>query len=386
MKIRLLMYTAYFMAAVIFFFISACSSGDYAEEAWYGEAAMESEAPAPAMKRSEMDFAETLVMEDELTPEEAQPGGEQAKPEQNRKRIYNGSAGLVVEEPEKSRKKLEDLANESGGYVEQSYRDYLVLRVPAEQFHELFQRILGMGSIQYQSVDTWDVTDQYMDIQARLATAQATRDRLYVLLERSTDPEERARILREIGRLTEEIESIKQQIQILDSRIAFSRITVELIPRLQDDGTRGTIPFSWIASLTPLNPVSSELEARVTLNPGEDFAVFEKEEIYLAEDALGTSLSISTVENSPLGDSVFWQKALVHHLEGYYAEAVEKDLKFGDRTLAGAEFVSKDREPFRYFAGLVVDGKKLHIVEIFSPHADRDFSDLYKALEEGECK
>ena len=140
--------------------------------------------------------------------------------------------------------------------MEQSYADYLVLRVPAEQFDSLFKEVLGMGKIRYQQIDTWDVTDRYQDTQARLKTAEETRKRLYVLLERSTDPKDRARILREIGRLTEEIESIRQQLQILDSRIAFSRINVELIPRLQEDAYRQEIPFPWIASLSPLSPVS----------------------------------------------------------------------------------------------------------------------------------
>ena len=106
----------------------------------------------------------------------------------------------------------------------------------------------------------------------------------------------------------------------------------------------------------------------------------------MAENAFGTSLSVSSVKNNPLGDSAFWQKALYHHLKDYYASAELKDLSFGGKEMSGVEFISKDREPFRYFCGLVADNKRLHIVEIFSPDGDKDFSHLYKALKEGECR
>ena len=276
LKTRTLIYGVYAVAAIFFFIITACSSGVYQKQDWYGKSSAENEASAPMVLRSEGAPAEAILMEDDFfeeTDTAAQPLPSEAHP---RKRIYNGSAGLIVEDQEKTRKLLEDMAVGMNGYVEQSYIDYLVLRIPADLFDEAFVQILELGTVKYQSVETRDVTDQYADIQARLTTAEATRERLYTLLEKSTDPEERARILREIGRLTEEIESIKQQVQIMESRIAFSRITVELIPRLQEEVSRDAIPFGWIESLNPLNPVSDKLTARIDLDPGMDFAVFAK--------------------------------------------------------------------------------------------------------------
>lgn len=87
-----------------------------------------------------------------------------------------------------------------------------------------------------------------------------------------------------------------------------------------------------------------------------------------------------------MGDNTFWQKALYHHLKDYYASSSLKDLQFGDKELLGVEFISKDSKPFRYFTGLIVDKKKIHIIEIFSPDGGKDFTPLYKALKEGECR
>ncbi len=306
--------------------------------------------------------------------------------EETRKRIYNGSAGIVVENPEETRTRLETLTLDAGGYVESSYSDYMELRVPAEKFDDFFKMILTLGKVEYSRMETRDVTDAFADIQRRLSTAEQTRSRLYTLLERSTDPKERAQILREIGRLTEEIESLKQQTSIMESRIAFSRITVQLIPRIQGDISRFDIPFPWIANLDPLYPAGEKIRGRVTLDPGKRFAVFSRDSVYMAEDSEGTQILISTVANSPQGDSLFWQRALSFHLQPYYAELTEKNLRFGDKDLKGVELVSKDRKPFRYFVGVVADGKNLQIVEIFSPDAGGDFSSYYQSFSEGELK
>ena len=45
----------------------------------------------------------------------------------DRKRIYNGSAGIIVENTEETRRNLESFTQDSGGYVESSFIEYLVL-------------------------------------------------------------------------------------------------------------------------------------------------------------------------------------------------------------------------------------------------------------------
>lgn len=316
-------------------------------------------------------------IDDEVSSEES---------EQQRMRVYNGSTGLIVEDIEKSRRNLEELARENGGYVESSYSDYVVLRIPAESFNEVFDLVLTMGEVEYSRVETWDITDAYADISRHLNTAEETRRRLYVLLEKSTDPAERALILKEIGRLTEEIESLKQQVSLMESRVAFSRITVQLTPRIQSDSQRYEIPFPWIAYLDPLSPAGSQLRAHLEVDLGDDFAVFDKENIYMAENSCGVQVFVSTVDNNPRGDTEFWKKALLHHLTPFYAEVLEQSVTVGDSEFVGAEFLSKDREPYKYYIGVYTEGRKIHILEIFSPEGDDDFTSIYAAFAQGDLK
>ena len=373
----------------ISFLLTSCAASSR-KEAYYGEsedsgAVMEeSRADSLSMKSASEPApiaASEAVPDDSPGESPAETGGEES-----RKRIYNGSAGIVVEDPEETRTSLETLTLDAGGYVESSYSEYMELRVPAEIFSDFFDTVLSLGKVEFSRVETRDVTDAFADIQRRLATAEETRSRLYVLLEKSTDPSERAQILREIGRLTEEIESLKQQTAIMESRIAFSRITVQLIPRIQGDYSRGDIPFPWIASLDPLYPAGDKIKGRVSLDLGMDFAVFSKDSVFMAEDSDGMQILISTVPNNPLGDGEFWQRALVYHLSPFYAKVDEMNLSFGDKELLGVELVSKDRKPFKYFIGVVADGRKLHVVEIFSPNDEEKFKPLYKLFAEGELK
>ncbi|MDC7233925.1 MAG: DUF4349 domain-containing protein [Spirochaetales bacterium] len=368
---------------------AGCSSGRNEGVYDYGEPSFaESEAPARLMKSEAAPLTAGDAGMNAAAPAEeadsAAPPTEKKKP--GRKRIYNGSIGLIVDKTEDSRRELENMTLLRGGYVESSYSDYMVLRIPAEHFREVFNSILAMGKVRHQEISTWDVTEQFADTTRRLDTALQTRERLYALLERSTDAEERARILREIGRLSEEIESVKQQLSMMENRIAYSRITVSLEPRLTQADDRGSIPFDWIAWLDPLHPVSSRLKARVKINPGETFAVFEKERVYVAEDAEGTTLFLSSIDNNPRGDSLFWQKALSFHLSDYYKSAEPVSIAIGDSEFLGIHFTSKDREPYQYITAVLEDGKTLHILEIFSPDGGADLTPLLKEIEKGEIR
>lgn len=309
------------------------------------------------------------------------------KTQQVRLRIYNGEAHLIVEDPQETRRQIEDRLEDWGGYLESSYEDVLVIRIPAELFHESFAEILTYGKVVDERIETWDVTEQYQDLQGRLTVAEQTRDRLYQLLERSTDPEERSNILREIGRLTEEIEQINLNMQSLSNRAALSGITIRLQPRLtQIEDSRRAIPFPWIANLNPMYPVSNEFKGSLELDPGPSFAVFSDASIYRAENPQGVILRMSTLENEPQGDSAFWQKALEFHLSDYYAETVPLELSVGESTLMGVNFLSKDREPYRYTLAVLADGKNLQLLEIFQPDPNWDSSELLNALSEGRLK
>jgi len=283
---------------------------------------------------------------------------------EDRKRVYSGFCQLRVESVEKTKDSIFSMAEQSGGYVESSYSDTIVIRVPAERFSEIFNTILGLGEILDKRIETYDVTEKFQDLAARLEIAEKTRERLYKLLEDTDDVEERFRILKEIRRLTDEIEGIKQNMEMIEKQISFSRITVGLIPRLaQQPAGKENIPFYWIRNLDPLYVSLRSLKGRIAFELGEEFAVFEREVAFRAESTEGTRVRVGSTRNDPLGDSSFWQKALSYYLSKYYRETV--DLELGE--VKGALFTSKDTEPFYYLAGVVAEKTTIYVIEVFFP-------------------
>jgi len=320
-------------------------------------------APAASKRAVSMDnAAESLALSQ---PQPISQTETLPQPEK-RKRVFSGACQLVVDDVEEKKRDISKIAEENGGYVERIVGQTVVIRVPADLFHELFELILSLGEPKHKSIASYDVTDYYRDQETRLDLASKTRERLYALLEKTTDVKERLAILREIKRLTEEIERIKISLELLDRRIELSRITIELIPRLPPaEIEKGQIPFYWIANLNPLHSYLGSPVKKIPLELGDAFAVFEKETRYRAESPEGTRVRVGATPNQPLGDGDFWQKALDYHLKPFYRKTEILELGIFKAVL----FTSKDREPFFYLVGLTraEDRKELIILEVFFP-------------------
>lgn len=297
--------------------------------------------------------------------QEVQQKMEKADTQQQEKKIYFGACRLMVAEPTTTRSEIALLANNSGGYVEAIYDNYIIIRIPKALFTEIFTAIGDMGEVLYKSVETYDVSEYFQDLSTRLEVARKARERLYLLLERTTDVEERLKILKEIKRLSEEIEHINLNLESIKNLIAFSRITIELVARLGNlsDSSKETIPFPWISRLDPFYPSLDKLDGKVSLQLGDDFAVFDQEKTYHAESPEGITVRIGTTGNHPRGDSSFWQQALAYHLQRFYKTA--KTGEAGD--IKTVLFTSKDRAPFYYLTGIIAAEKKLHVIEVIFP-------------------
>ena len=369
------------LAAV--FFYTACGASHFTG-AGYKDGA-EPIYPSAEAEPQSAEMASRVMTMDQMETEEQTASVDSAVSE-DRKRIYSGQAAILVEDAEETRETLESLSRDAGGYVESSYSEWVTLRLPVEAFERTFEAILSLGELQSSRIETWDVTDTFTDLEARLKTAITTRERLYVLLEKSSSPEERAKILKEIGRLSEEIAVLEQHLKSINDRVDYSRIVVQIIPRISVSDEQEIIPFEWIAYLDPLTPAGTGLRGRIDVNLGSDYAVFSKDKIFLAQNNDGIQISLSTIDNTPRADERFWQEALDFHLGPLYAESRIKDIQIGRASMAGVEFLSKDRNPYRMYIGVIEDGKHLHILQIFVPNDDLDISGVFEAFAAGEWK
>jgi hypothetical protein len=295
---------------------------------------------------------------------DADTGGKKEKPEE-RQKVYFGFLKLLVQSIKESKSSISTLAEEKGGFVESSYGEVIIIRVPKEEFDNVFTTLTGYGEVLDRSIETYDVTEFFQDLSSRLEISEKTRKRLYELLEKTRDVKERLKILKEIRRLSEEIEKIKLTLESIKRLIAYSRITIELKQRLADlsQENKSMIPFPWISALDPFGTTISRLDGKMKIDLGDDFAIFDDSKFFFAESTDGIRIRAGTIHNFPRGDGQFWQQALSHHLAPFYktTESIEQG------NVGAVLFTSKDLQPFSYLVGVIVKDKKLHVIEVLFP-------------------
>ena len=104
------------------------------------------------------------------------------------------------------------------------------LRIPSEHFDETLAQIRPLGIVGREVVHTEDVTKAYTDLDIRLTVKEATAARLRQVLASQTGKlADVLEVERELGRVTEEIESLKGERRYYDERIAYSTVTLTLV-------------------------------------------------------------------------------------------------------------------------------------------------------------
>jgi heme/copper-type cytochrome/quinol oxidase subunit 2 len=239
MKVRLFTkkIPAIIMLVVFTFFVGACAQAGELDsmaivpgEAQSFESFAEEEAPleapgAPSVSGNiAADVARTSLVQDQV---------------QEHLIIRNGHMDIVVQDTEGSLKQIAALAEAKEGWVVDSevYKindaksGTITIRVPAEQFNRAMEEIRSLAfEVSSESTSSQDVTEEFVDLEARVANLEATADRVRGFLEESKSVEEALAVNAELSRLEGEIESLKARMKFLSQSAAFSRIIVQVTP------------------------------------------------------------------------------------------------------------------------------------------------------------
>ncbi len=160
--------------------------------------------------------------------------------------IRNGSITVTVEDTREAKRAIVQMVNEmagEGAYVVSS-NEYgggadvspyisMTIRVPAARFTEAMDRTAALaveGTIPARSESGQDVTEEYVDLQARLESLEAARDRLLNIMANAQSTEELLQAEAQLTQREAEIESIKGRMQYLEQSAALSSINIELQP------------------------------------------------------------------------------------------------------------------------------------------------------------
>jgi len=117
---------------------------------------------------------------------------------------------------------------------------FVTIRVAAERLAALEEEIGSLGTVQAQSSSASDVTEQAIDMKARLKNLRAEEARLRSFLSRTNKVSELLEVERELARVRGEIESMDAQLTYLERQAARATLVVTLsepAPVVQPEGT-----------------------------------------------------------------------------------------------------------------------------------------------------
>ena len=110
-------------------------------------------------------------------------------------------------------------------------RGSVSIRVPDEDFDQALVELRSLATrVESENTNSRDVTEEYIDLEARLKNAEATESQYLALLEKATDVEDILRIYERLSQVRRDIEQLKGRIQYLERTSSMSLISVRLEP------------------------------------------------------------------------------------------------------------------------------------------------------------
>ncbi|MEZ5424897.1 MAG: DUF4349 domain-containing protein [Pyrinomonadaceae bacterium] len=179
----------------------------------------------------------------QVSLEDADKSQTETAPEKpvERKIIRNADFQLESSAPEEAQQKITSIAESKGGFVIDSTqsmsdiraggRDTVVMtiRVPAEKFDEALDEIRKTSErVLSENVKGQDVTEEFIDIEARLKAKRALEAQFMEIMKRSNTVQDALNVQRELANVRTEIERIEGRKRFLENQASLSTIKVTL--------------------------------------------------------------------------------------------------------------------------------------------------------------
>jgi hypothetical protein len=151
--------------------------------------------------------------------------------------IRHASIAIEVERITGIAQRTAALAVALGGYVERSAESsqhsvHLVLRIPETRLDAALDSVARMGRVRARQASAEDVTEQIVDLDARVAALRASRDRLRQLLDRAANVTDVVAVEHELARIQGELDSLEGRLKSMRGQVALAELTVDARERI----------------------------------------------------------------------------------------------------------------------------------------------------------
>jgi hypothetical protein len=154
-----------------------------------------------------------------------------------RKIIRDGNMEIRVSDLEKGKAAIDTLTKKFKGYYNnESYSnaDYskgysVIIRVPADNFDAFIAAIeSGMGEVVFKNISSRDVTEQFIDLEARMANKKNYLSRYSELLKQARTVKDMLEIEEKTRVIEEEIESTEGRLKYLQNQVDYSTLSLTI--------------------------------------------------------------------------------------------------------------------------------------------------------------
>ncbi|MEV4713611.1 DUF4349 domain-containing protein [Micromonospora sp. NPDC049374] len=211
--------------------LAGCGSGGGGDDS--GAAGTAADAVAPAQEGAAGAPGEAAA------PGNAQGGAGAATDTRvdQRSIIYTGSIRVQVDDVDIAARDAVAAATRAGGFVGGDQRRSsdadavadLELRVPADRFYAVVEELAGLGVQERREIGTQDVTEETIDLDARIASQRARVESARRLLAQADSISDLVSIENELARREADLASLEAKKRRLSDLTALSTITVTLV-------------------------------------------------------------------------------------------------------------------------------------------------------------
>lgn len=212
-------------------FMAACGGNDSSNNDW--SAMTETSGAADYSEEKMYDETEAGYMDNQSSANLVQPVEEDLTLE--RKLIKNGHLTFQTDSLANRKAIIDQAVKDFGGYIEQEnqYTSYdreevvTTLRVPAIHFDAFLEAVsVGVGTFDDKSIGVDDVTEEFVDVEARIQTKKELKLRYIKLLDKAESITSIMEIEREMATLQAEIESYEGRLKYLSGSVKYATVTL----------------------------------------------------------------------------------------------------------------------------------------------------------------
>ncbi|SDL60320.1 protein of unknown function [Lentzea albidocapillata subsp. violacea] len=189
----------------------------------------------------------------------------QSVQQQERQLVRTANVDLRSDDVLKAIGQIKDRAAAVGGFAgeEESTKSSgsVTVRVPSAELDKVVRDLASVGEVTRSEVRSQDVTDQLVDVEARIATQRASVDRLRVLFERAGSTSEVAQVEQELTKRQADLESMQRRSASLKGQVSLATLTVRVAtvpiaaPEPEKVGFFGALAGGWDALVTVVSVI-----------------------------------------------------------------------------------------------------------------------------------